>query len=252
MEDFDLKNVATQTQADLEFRSRYGEYFENSSGSTGAKLDNFPRFISRQSLSTFLAKTEIYKNIVDVHGSVIECGVFAGGGMFTWSQLSSIFEPLNHNRKIIGFDTFEGFPELSEQDGSSDFEHKSEGSYEFRHLDELEGARGLHDINRPIGHIPKIEFVKGRAEETIPKYLEENKHLIVSLLYLDFDLFEPTKVALEYFIDRMPKGAIIGFDELNQKQWPGETMAVLSELGIKNLEIKRFHFAPSLSYAVVG
>jgi hypothetical protein len=36
----------------------------------------------------------------------------------------------------------------------------------------------------------------------------------VSLLYLDFDIYEPTAVALEHFLPRMPKGSIVAFDEL--------------------------------------
>jgi hypothetical protein len=49
----------------------------------------------------------------------------------------------------------------------------------------------------------------------------------------------------------MPKGAIIAFDELNQKQWPGETMAVLEEIGLNRLRIQRVPFTPSISYAVL-
>ena len=36
-------------------------------------------------------------------------------------------------------------------------------------------------------------------------------------------------IALKNFISRMPKGAIIAFDELNNKNWPGETVALLGE-----------------------
>ena len=39
-----------------------------------------------------------------------------GGGLFTWAQLSAIYEPVNHNRKIFGFDSFEGFPDIGHKD----------------------------------------------------------------------------------------------------------------------------------------
>jgi hypothetical protein len=81
-------------------------------------------------------------------------------------------------------------------------------------------------MNRPVGHVPKVELVKGDANITIPKYIEDNPHVVVSLLYLDFDIYEPTKTALKYFIPRMPKGSIIAFDELNSPHWPGGTIAV--------------------------
>ena len=84
-----------------------------------------------------------------------------------------------------------------------------------------------------------------------PQYIEDNKHLVVSLLYLDFDIYKPTKAAIESLIERMPKGSVIAFDELNQKEWPGETMAVIETLGIRNLEIKRTQFSTAISYAIL-
>ncbi len=253
-EKFSLKNQSTQTNLDQEFRQSIEEHFNTASGTVNDKLNIFPRFVSRQSLSQFIAKHEIFKEILPVHGSIVECGVFTGGGIFTWFQLSSIYEPVNHGRKIIGFDSFEGFPSLAENDKSSveaDKEHKYKGAYSFNGKQELLNCAEIHDLNRAIGHIPKLELVEGDAVQTIKAYVEENPHLVISLLYLDFDLYEPTKAALKYLYPRIPKGGVIAFDELNQKQWPGETTAVLEEIGISNLKIKRFPTTPSISYAVL-
>lgn len=49
---------------------------------------------------------------LNIKGSIIECGVHQAGGVFTWAKLSSIYEPYNYHRKIIGFDTFKGFPSV--------------------------------------------------------------------------------------------------------------------------------------------
>ena len=49
----------------------------------------------------------------------------------------------------------------------------------------------------------------------------------------------------------MPKGSIIAFDEINAEEWPGETLAVMDELGIGNLRIKRFEIGSLISYAVI-
>jgi hypothetical protein len=70
-------------------------------------------------------------------------------------------------------------------------------------------------------------------------------------LYLDFDLYEPTRLALEQFVPRMPKGAVIAFDQLNQRHWPGETRALLDTLGVRSLRLQRFPFQPQISYAVL-
>lgn len=49
----------------------------------------------------------------------------------------------------------------------------------------------------------------------------------------------------------MPKGAIIAFDELNAKMFPGETLAVNKILGLRNIEIQRFPFDSYISYCVI-
>jgi hypothetical protein len=57
--------------------------------------------------------------------------------------------------------------------------------------------------------------------------------------------------AIEWLVPRMPKGAVIAFDELNHSAWPGETMALLDTLGIRSLRLERFPFQPQLSFAVL-
>jgi len=98
---------------DNKFQKKLESYFKNGNDSTFEKLSNFSKYVSRQDLTRFLARYEIYKKILDVDGSIIECGVKFGGGLMTFAQLSSIFEPVNYTRKIIGFDTFSGFPIFS-------------------------------------------------------------------------------------------------------------------------------------------
>ena len=109
----------------------------------------------------------------------------------------------------------------------------------------------IEDSTRFIGHVEKTKLIKGDAEKTIPKFISENQHLVVSLLFLDFDLYEPTKVALENFVPRMPKGSIIAFDELDNPLWPGETAAMLEYFSEKAIEIKRVDFDPYIGYAVL-
>lgn len=226
--------------------------FQEESNDLIEKIEAFPKYISRQCMAKFLTKYEIFKKILHVNGSIIECGVLHGAGLLTWAKLSSIMEPSNHTRKVIGFDTFEGFPSLHQKDTDT-------GSTNHLHIKGLEGssyenikeAIRVYDINRPINHIPKVELVKGDLCETAENYLKENPHLVVSLLYLDLDIYEPTKKALEIFVPRMPKGAIIVFDELNAKIFPGETQAVNEVLGLRNIKIKRFSFDSYVSYAVI-
>lgn len=236
---------------DYEHLKMLEEYFNNGTDPLIDKLENFSKYVTRQDMAYFLAKYEIFKKILHVNGSIVECGVLFGGGLMTFAKLSSIFEPVNYSRKIIGFDTFAGFPKLSKKDIGSTSTNAKKGGFKLDSYEDLKKCIEIYDFNRFLNQKPKIELVKGNATRTIPKYLKQNPHLVVSLLYLDMDIYEPTKVALESFVPRMPKGAIIVFDEINTEQWKGETLAVLDTIGIHNLRIERFEFHPLVSYAVL-
>src|SRR6266849_10557249 len=90
--------------------------FEGSSDPVEIRLENFPKYVRRQHLKRFLAMYELFKRVLPVKGSVVECGVFHGFGLMAWAKLSTILEPENLTRRIYGFDTFEGFPTVSIQD----------------------------------------------------------------------------------------------------------------------------------------
>ena len=87
----------------------------------------------------------------------------------SWAKLSAILEPVNLTRKVYGFDTFEGFPEVSERDRSSASNHVKKGDLAADTFDEINGLASVNDSTRFLGHIPKIELIKGDATKTIPK-----------------------------------------------------------------------------------
>ena len=225
--------------------------FDKNTESWEKKMENFPKYVRRQNLTRYMVLYEIFKKILKTKGSIIECGVNQGFGVMSWVKLSSIMEPVNLTRRIYGFDTFEGFPNLSEKDISKESKHIKTGDLSAGAYDELNELIKTHDGTRFLGHIEKVKLVKGDAVKTIPKFISENPHLVVSLLFLDFDLFEPTKIALDHFFPRMPKGSIIAFDELDNPLWPGETQAMIEFFKEKRLKIKRFEYDPYIGYAVV-
>ncbi|EJF06727.1 Macrocin-O-methyltransferase (TylF) [Thiovulum sp. ES] len=249
--DKNIYETSTLAQGELNKILSSANIFDNSTFSTEVKLQNFTKYVRRQDLTYFLTKYEIFKKIVNIHGSIVECGVLYGGSLMTWANLSSILEPINHNRKIIGFDTFEGFQSVSENDNNKSTILQNDGM-KINDLAELRSVIENYDNNRFLSHIEKVELVKGDITVTGEEYLKSNPHLVISLLYLDCDIYKPTKTALELFIPRMPKGSIIVFDELNTKSWPGETLAVLESFGLNNLKIERFSFDTNISYAVIS
>jgi hypothetical protein len=107
-----------QRPQDDEYYRRLNDYHAASAGSHVNKLPAFPKFVPVAELGRSLAKSRIFERVLTVPGSIVECGVFSGGGLMTWAALSAILEPLNHLRRVIGFDTFAGFVRTSSQDAS--------------------------------------------------------------------------------------------------------------------------------------
>lgn len=222
--------------------------FMESKCSAFDKLRNFTKYVRRQDTARFLCRYEIFKRQLGIKGSIIECGVHHGGGVMGWAHYSSILEPYNYHREIIGFDTFEGFPEVTGEDGAGENSKAGAFSENYNIKNELENSIAAFDENRFLNNKNKIKLIKGDANITIPEYLNSNKHLIVSLLYLDFDIYKPTVTALQTLMERIPKGGIIAFDEVHNPDWPGETMAMLENLDIKRHRLECLPFEPNISF----
>jgi len=251
-----IRESSRQNKKNFESLSEYEKYYNQSPGSNNIKLENFTKYVTRESLTKFLTRNEIFQKQLNINGSIVEMGVARGASLMAWYHLSSIYEPTNYLREIIGFDTFEGFPEISENDINTESlsEHTKKGGFQVESgmKEDILESTSIADKTRFLGHIPKLKLIKGDLLKTLPKYLKDNPHLVVSLLHLDVDLYEPTKVALELLVPRMPKGAVIVFDELNMRQFPGETIAAMEAIGLKNLNLKRFSYATCMSYAIIG
>ncbi|WP_251963078.1 TylF/MycF/NovP-related O-methyltransferase [Salinibacter ruber] len=224
--------------------------FEEAEYETENKLRNFEKYVRRQDISRFIARYELFKMQTNIKGSIIECGVHHGGGLMAWAKLSAALEPYALHRKVVGFDTFEGFVDIEDKNnvGKEEISNEEYFTEDYDIYEELNNIIKKFDENRYLSEFEKVDLVKGDAKVTIPKYLEDNEHLLISLLFMDFDLYEPTKVALKELAPRMSAGSIIAFDEVNNEFWPGETKAMLEELNLKNYELKKFKFDPNISY----
>jgi hypothetical protein len=229
---------------------RLASIFESNNQSAQTKLDHFPKYVRRQRMTRLLALYELFKLTLPVKGSIVECGVNEGFGISCWNHFSSILEPNNIMRRIYGFDTFEGFASVGKEDVGKSYRAKK-GELRANSFDELTNLFEVHDDNRFLGHVDKVSLIKGDIVKTAPLFFKQHPHVLVSLLFLDLDIYKPTKVAIETFLPRMPKGAIIAFDELDNPIWPGETLAVLDTIGIGNLAIRRLEFDPYIGFAVV-
>ncbi len=212
-------------------------------------LANLGLFQNRQSISRFLYIHSLYEKIVPISGIIVEFGVRWGQNLSWFSSMRGIYEPYNLSRKVVGFDTFEGFTSVSPEDGSKaqlgDLGVTS--GYE-KYLDQV---LQYHESNSPLSHMNKYELIKGDAGDAFERYLAEHPETIVALAYFDMDVYEPTKRCLELLQPHLTKGSCIGFDEMNHPLLPGETVAVREVLGLGKYSLQTSPLSPSSSYVIV-
>lgn len=214
-------------------------------------FENLGLFLKSKNLARILFLNHIYQKILDVQGVAFDFGTRWGQNMAVFCALRGIYEPFNRHRRIIGFDTFSGFPNVSTKDGKSDLMKPGNVTVSKNYEHYLEEVMSAHEANYPLSHIKKYEIIKGDASLQIKKYLAKNPEIIVSLAYFDFDIYKPTKDCLRAIKPHLVKGAILAFDELNDHDSPGETLALREEFGLNSIQLKRYHYTSRVSYFVV-
>lgn len=215
-------------------------------------LQNLGLFLSSKNLSRILFMNHIYQKIVDVHGIVIEFGTRWGQVLSLFAALRGIYEPFNRHRKIVGFDTFTGFPKLSEHDNEEcPIMKKGSLACTDNYVEYLDKVMEYQEHDNPLSHIKKYELRVGDATVEIDKYLEEYPETIVALAFFDFDIYEPTKKCLEAIRSHLVKGSVLAFDELSDHDSPGETVALIEVFGLNNIKLKRYPYTSRVSYFVM-
>lgn len=194
-------------------------------------LANVALFMNRSSLAQLLFIEHLYRRILPIQGIILEFGVRWGRNLAAMVSLRSILEPYNFSRRIVGFDSFAGFPSVASVDGkdpviSSRALAVTEG---YEHY--LRSLLETHEHLGTRGHATRFELCKGDATLTVPEFFAKHPEAIVALAYFDFDLYEPTKICLDAIAPFLTKGSIIAFDEACHASFPGETIA-LREAGI--------------------
>ena len=211
---------------------------------------NLGIFMSPACIGRLLFLDHIYKKIINIQGVIADFGCRYGQNISIFSGLREIYEPYNRLRKIYGFDSFVGFPETDKNDGAN----LSQGDYSVPPFYKEELARTLECL-RGFSSIPHLEITdlhEGDVIKTLPRLLNRYPSTMFALCYFDLDIYKPTKVCLEHVYKRMPKGGVIAFDELNDQDVPGETVAFFEVLGDENITVRRFPPSARTSYIVKG
>lgn len=122
----------------------------------------------------------------------LEFGVAHGASFQWWMN-----ENKNPSATFFGFDTFEGLPE------------NWGGFY----------AKGDMKAEVPIIEDKRGQFIKGLFQDTLNKFIEEKRTLLLSeqrrIIHMDADLYSATLFTLSQLYPFLKKGDIILFDEFN-------------------------------------
>lgn len=214
----------------------------------GELIDNLPLYLGRKQLMDVLALDGLYRGILNLPGVIMEFGVRWGRHLGTLTALRAIHEPYNVHRRVVGFDTFTGFPDVSEVDRVS--RHAKPGGlavtpdYE-NHLGRVIAA---HESADALGHVRRTLWRTGDVRQTLPAYLADNPQTIVAFAYFDLDLYEPTRAALATIVPYLTTGSVLAFDQLGHAKWPGETLALRETLGRSDLSLQLLPGFPTPTY----
>ncbi len=151
---------------------------------------------------------EVVRDGID--GDYAEFGVWRGGSLFLvaslWREAGQI------ERRLSGFDSFEGLPAPDHgRDGAGFFE----GQFADTEFEEVAGffaARGLD----------RVELHRGWFSDTIDRLGDRP----LALCHIDADLYDSVKLALERTYDLVSPGGVILFDDYGHAEASGATIAV--------------------------
>ncbi|MEM6253253.1 MAG: TylF/MycF/NovP-related O-methyltransferase [Cyanobacteria bacterium P01_D01_bin.156] len=193
-------------------------------------------------IGKLLAHYELYKKILELPGSIVECGVFKGASFSRFAIFRELFEN-TYSRKIIGFDIFGKFPETNfeadKKTRSKFIESAGEDSISREQLLKVLENKGIQK---------NVELVSGDIVKTVPLFVQEHPELKISLLNLDTDIYEPAVTILENLWPKIIVGGILILDDYGV--FPGETKAVDDFFGDHHVDILKLPFCMTPSYII--
>ena len=158
----------------------------------------------------------------NILGDFVECGVWKGGNLILFNMMNN---KKNLDRNIYGYDTFEGMSRPTDHDtkfkgiqaiNKYKATIKSDTGWCKSTLDEVE-----ENISKEFPN-NNTKLIKGKVEDTL--LIENNIPQKISILRLDTDFYESTKVELEVLFPRLEKGGILILDDYGH--WMGSKKAV--------------------------
>lgn len=135
----------------------------------------------------------IERNKIDIF---VEIGVAKGGVL-------ALVAKANPNTKVIGLDSWEGMPQITEEDDQA---HKGYEGIAWSTINEV------YDTFKSVGApLNNLKLIKGFCEETIPRNISTLNN--IDILRLDIDWYKGTKFCLETLYDNVKTDGLIIIDD---------------------------------------
>ena len=150
-----------------------------------------------------------------IKGDFVECGVWRGGNIIL---LKNILEQHKIKKNVYGFDTFQGMTEPTRHDVDTENNsasilmkktNKNDQEFSIWAYSSLEKTK--KNIYKNIKSKKNLKLIQGKVEDTL--VIKENVPKKISLLRLDTDWYESTKIELEILYPLLQKGGILIIDD---------------------------------------
>lgn len=230
--------MPTESPAEAAARARLAELLAQTPIPAGYLIDNLAVYLRRHQLADLLSMDALYRRILQLPGIIMEFGVLHGRHLATLTALRGLYEPYNSLRRIVGFDTFTGFPDVADVDRVSSSAVAGRFAVAPEHPDHLRAVLAAHESTEPFGHVPRTFVHQGDVRATVPHYLRDNPQTIIALAYFDLDLYKPTLAVLDAIRPHLFRGSVLAFDEIGHPKWPGETTALRELFDVSRLELQ--------------
>lgn len=165
-------------------------------------------------------RIELYMDVKDLPGDIMEVGVFKGAGMALFLKLKQLYEP-NSLMKVIGFDYFEKDTLLETLDGAN----KTSMANVLSRVDQSDLSLESVKARLITYGADNFMLMQGDAIVEAKKFCLENPGAKIKMLYMDLDTGEATYLILKELWSRVVKGGIVVFDEYAYHIWD-ETIGV--------------------------
>lgn len=152
-----------------------------------------------------LKKVHYLSSIEDLEGDYIEFGVYTGSSfchsLKCYHQVSDLFK--SNEMKFFGFDSFEGFGEINEDDAHAFYTDQNFKTNYDKVLKRC--ARASKGLN--------FQLIKGFFSETLSKRPESYGISSARIVFIDSDTYSSSKDAFDFIKDICQEGTYIILDD---------------------------------------